>query len=653
MKSFAWFALVSILIVAGGCGDDSGPITPRTDGGGTDAARVDGGRMCVAGRVECGGVCVDTNSNPAHCGACGNACGATETCDSGSCREMTRCSPGEEDCGSGCVDVGMNDLHCGRCGNACSVGESCMDGACQPDTCPTGEERCGAACTDTDTDNANCGACDAPCEVGEMCAGGSCSSACAMDETLCTVTDGDGGMMSICVDTDASTVHCGGCNMACDAGQVCNGGTCECPADTVDCDGVCADTDTDSMHCGMCDNACPMGQSCSGGSCECPGGLEACGAACVNTDTDNANCGTCDTTCTTPAETCVMGSCMSACGAGQVMCGAMCVDLNTDRNNCGACTNACAAAAACVSGVCRPENDERTDATDVLLPTDGTEATLMGSTDDATRDGPTISGCAANGPNVWYAVTLATRGVLWVDTAGSSYDTAVFITNGAGDPVSVSGGTTTNPGLCNDDCCGGDGDFTSGLQSCAGGALAAGTYYISVGGYSTTSTGDFTLHVQFLPDTGFLYGSRLDGVGTTTNTVLVGTSEAEDMCAGGFSSRSGEDMRWFASCGTGLEQTLSTCAADGGTYTRADSMGSSFDPVMYVRSGQTGAEVACNDDGPSTLNCRGTGGDSANFGARLDMISIPRGIGAVFIDSRGLGGTGMRYSMSYDVGSVP
>jgi hypothetical protein len=546
----------------------------------------------------------------------------------------------------------MNDLHCGRCGNACVVGESCMDGACQPDMCPAGETRCDAACTDTLTDNANCGGCDAACDIGEMCLAGSCVSSCAPAETLCMVTDDEGGTMSTCVDTDADTEHCGGCNTPCEAGQACNAGDCACPADTEECGGACVNTDTDSMNCGTCGMVCPTGQSCSGGSCVCPGGLDPCDAACVNTDTDNANCGTCGTMCATPAETCVAGSCVSACGAGQVMCGASCVDLNTDALHCGACSNACAAATACLAGVCRPENDVRTDAIDVLLPADGSEATITGSTDDATRDGPTISGCAANGPNVWYSVELPTRGVLWIDTAGSSYDTAVFVTTSTGTAVSVTGGTTTNAGLCNDDCCGGGGDFTSGLQSCAGGALAAGTYYISVGGFSTGSTGDFTLHVQFLADTGFLYGTRLDGVGTTTDTLLVGSSEAADTCASGFSSRSGEDMRWFASCGTGIEQTLSTCAADGGTYTRA--IGSdTYDPVMYVWSGQTGAEVACNDDGPSTLNCRGTGGDSANFGARLGDISIPRGVGAVFIDSRGFGGSGMRYAMSYDVPTVP
>ena len=65
------------------------------------------------------------------------------------------------------------------------------------------------------------------------------------------------------------------------------------------------------------------------------------------------------------------------------------------------------------------------------------------------------------------------------------------------------------------------------------------------------------------------------------------------------------------------------------------------------------AEVACNDDGPFLLNCVGTGGDSANFGSRISAGSTNRGVNAVFIDSRGAGGSGMNYSMRYDIPTVP
>ncbi len=651
MRSFLGIALSALVVVAG-CANEGTP--PPADSGTTDTSITrDTGPTgtCSPGRMNCSGSCVLLDSNPAHCGTCGNACAADQTCSSGRCETAMTCPAGQDDCGSGCIEL-TGDDHCGRCGNACDVGESCMDGACQPESCPAGQERCGAACTDTSTDSGNCGACGNACETDEMCTGGSCVSACPSGESACTVMDEMGmGMRTICVDLMDDSAHCGMCNNACPSGQSCSSGTCACPSDTTDCGGSCVNIMTDSANCGSCGNACPSDQACVDGSCECPGGLTDCGGTCVNTDVDDANCGACGATCATPSETCSSGSCIPACGTGAVLCGSDCADLSTDDSHCGMCMNACASGQSCGGGVCRPANDDRTDATAIMLPMDGSEATVMGSNVDSTRDGPTISGCAANGPNVWYSVTLPSRGVLWVDTAGSSYDTAIFITDDAGDPVTPFGGTTTNPGLCNDDCCGGRGDFTSSLQSCGGGALSAGTYYISVGGFTSTSTGDFDLHVQFMPDTGFLYSSRLDGVGTTFNTVLVGSSESADMCAGGFSSRSGEDMRWFASCGEDVDM-LSVCAADGGTYERADGT-DYYDPVLYVRSGETGAEVACNDDGPSTLNCTGTGGDSANFGSRITSSAVNRGINAIFIDSRGTGGSGMNYSMRYSIPTVP
>ena len=62
-------------------------------------------------------------------------------------------------------------------------------------------------------------------------------------------------------------------------------------------------------------------------------------------------------------------------------------------------------------------------------------------------------------------------------------------------PAQASAGNP-NAGLCNDDAgCGASGGFTSGLQSRTAGVLAAGTYYVSVGG---CSTGAFTLRLQHI-----------------------------------------------------------------------------------------------------------------------------------------------------------
>ncbi len=40
---------------------------------------------CSSGQTECGGTCVDTRSSASHCGACGRACAAGETCEAGTC----------------------------------------------------------------------------------------------------------------------------------------------------------------------------------------------------------------------------------------------------------------------------------------------------------------------------------------------------------------------------------------------------------------------------------------------------------------------------------------------------------------------------------------------------------------------------------------
>jgi hypothetical protein len=264
----------------------------------------------------------------------------------------------------------------------------------------------------------------------------------------------------------------------------------------------------------------------------------------------------------------------------------------------------------------------------------------MGTTTNALRDGATSScGCTSSG-NVWYRFVLATSAAVYFDTAGSSYDTSLFLTDSAGAAIA---------NACNDDalCASGSNGWTSGLQSHVSAFLSAGTYYVSVSG---CSTGSFVLHGQQLPTTigSYFYSAPISGSGSEA-TVLVGSSAQTSLCGGG---ASGEDVRWFMTCG-GLQQFFSMCQSDSiggvsGTFTRTIGT-TTYDPSMYIRSGQTGSEVTCNDDGPSMggTNCQGTGGDTANYGSRLNNVVVPRGINAVFVDER-VGGTtpqGMRYTV--------
>ncbi len=48
---------------------------------------------CAQGALECGAVCVDSESDERHCGACDNACGASELCLGGVCASPDRPEP--------------------------------------------------------------------------------------------------------------------------------------------------------------------------------------------------------------------------------------------------------------------------------------------------------------------------------------------------------------------------------------------------------------------------------------------------------------------------------------------------------------------------------------------------------------------------------
>lgn len=49
------------------------------------AADVPADTGCAAGQMFCNGSCVNTQTNPRNCGACGNVCTATGVCNNGTC----------------------------------------------------------------------------------------------------------------------------------------------------------------------------------------------------------------------------------------------------------------------------------------------------------------------------------------------------------------------------------------------------------------------------------------------------------------------------------------------------------------------------------------------------------------------------------------
>jgi hypothetical protein len=197
---------------------------------------------CDAGWTYCPeGGCVDLQSDPYHCGACGNPCAselASVVCRGGECvRE--NCPPGLTHCTDIdiCRDLTHDPDHCGACGFACASGV-CIGGFCSPSD-------------------------ESSCSEGAGCSG------CAPGQTECN---------GVCADTCCDPLNCGACGVACPNGLTCFEGVCDCPSglccpqSEVLCDGSCVATCCDNDHCGACGNACPAGQTCFEGACGCPKG---------------------------------------------------------------------------------------------------------------------------------------------------------------------------------------------------------------------------------------------------------------------------------------------------------------------------------------------------------------------------------------------
>jgi hypothetical protein len=173
------------------------------------------------------------------------------------------------------------------------------------------------------------------------------SGGCAAGSTLCSGS---------CVNTQTDPNNCGGCGVACAAGQSCVSGTCTtgCGSPATNCAGQCVNTSYDPNNCGGCGVVCAAGQSCVSGACTliCEGGTTKCGLQCVNTSYDPNNCGSCGHVCAA-GQSCASGTCAVICEGGATLCGTLCVNTQYDPNNCGACAHACPSGHACYNGVCQ------------------------------------------------------------------------------------------------------------------------------------------------------------------------------------------------------------------------------------------------------------------------------------------------------------
>jgi stigma-specific protein Stig1 len=159
------------LVLAGSCGgtsdDDSsdGDADSDTDAD-TDAdADADGDTDADAD--------TDADGDGDGDADCAQSCGQWQHCDAGECV----CDDFFTPCGEACVRLGTHD-NCGACGDVCGADDTCVGGACRPPCggpCPNSEECCNDRCKDTDTDTSNCGSCGNACQQGEVCTDGVCA----------------------------------------------------------------------------------------------------------------------------------------------------------------------------------------------------------------------------------------------------------------------------------------------------------------------------------------------------------------------------------------------------------------------------------------------------------------------------------------------
>lgn len=89
-------------------------------------------QVCSSTRTNfaCEGECVNLDTDPANCGACGNICN-NGICNDGACN----CEPGYSDCNISAVDGCESELsssahHCGTCEVDCGPNTECVAGVC-------------------------------------------------------------------------------------------------------------------------------------------------------------------------------------------------------------------------------------------------------------------------------------------------------------------------------------------------------------------------------------------------------------------------------------------------------------------------------------------------------------------------------------------
>ena len=403
-KIFLACAVASFALMCAACDDDSSENkSGKTDDPATERCseeNCDG--LCIDDE------CIDTNTDPAHCGEQDKRCGKDETCEDGVCTpKAIQCASYEKNCDGSCIDVLSDMDNCGDCGVMCKDAEVCINGSCSI-VCPTGLKLLpSGVCVDPETDNEHCGPADMACLGNSFCDSGVCGcpsgffdcdddlsngcesnvvcaskceegrkiceagNCCDESEVCCGKSCCAAGSLccgeNACVDGMSDVKNCGECGIVCASNETCLEGVCspvevECVAEdgqmVLACWGQCVDVSGDNNNCGECGHACGENEMCSGGQCEkmevsdgCDFPTVKCYGSCVDLQNDKENCGACLNKCGAN-ELCINGMCDVDCGE-LTKCGKTCSDLTTDAENCGACGTVCSVGMVCEESACK------------------------------------------------------------------------------------------------------------------------------------------------------------------------------------------------------------------------------------------------------------------------------------------------------------